>query len=359
MKIKKILLCGLLIFEVFITYAQEVEDNKNNTIKRGKFNDFIGKIVGANTETPKANFVFDITKSPELKFNIPLNEGIFSQFYLEGKIASSNDYTPLIKKGEWLPDLGLNINYTRFLTTTTKFHSSDITNLFDDEIDNATIDEASQLFWSWINFKVGYNYSTLETYNGDLTLLNKDKFSEKSLSSLVLKSDFNFFFYPSKSKAKWLSVNGKLGLSFKTNDNNYSSLKSVNIREIETIKDANGNVLEVSSDEKKVKKGVLETKNTSSLNYNMMALISPSKDFYIGFSTYGKQTLTKGLKSTDIGFGITIPITKKKGTDKTLASFTLKYEIPDVNNDLSNLTLKEKGVLGFTIGLPINIFGKN
>ncbi|MDA0177125.1 hypothetical protein OOZ35_06410 [Mesoflavibacter profundi] len=356
---KKHLLSALLLFSVFIAYSQEVNDNKNDSIKRAKFNDFIGKIVGTNTETPKTNFVFDITKSPELKLNIPLNKGVYNQFYFDGKISSSNDYTPLVKKGEWLPDLGINLNYTRFLTTTTKFYTSDIDTLFKGDIDKATIDEASQLFWSWINFKAGYNYSTLETYNGDLTLLNKDKFSEVNLNSFGFKTDLNFFFYPSKKKVKWLSINGKLGFEYKTNNSNYSSLKSVNIREIETITDTNGNTIEVSSDEKKIKRGIIKTKNTSGLNYNLMALFSTSKDFYIGLSTYGKRTLTKELKSTDIGFGLTIPITKKKGTDKTLASFTLKYEIPDINDELSNLTLKEKGTLGFAIGLPINIFGKN
>lgn len=356
---KNYLLSLLLIFGIFISNAQEVDDNKNDSIKRAKFNNFIGKIVGTNTETPKTNFVFDITKSPELKFNIPLNNGVYNQFYFDGKVSSSNDYTPLIKKGEWLPDLGMNLNYTRFLTTNTKFYTSDIETLFKGDINKATIDEASQLFWSWINFKAGYNYSTLETYNADLTLLNKDKFSEINLNSFEFKTDLNFFFYPSKSKVKWLSVNGKLGFEYKTNDNNYSSLKSVNIREMETITDANGNIIEVSSDEKKVKRGTIKTKNTSGLNYNFMALISTSKDFYIGFSTYGKKTFTTELKSTDMGFGITIPITKQKGTDKTLASFTLKYEIPDINDNLSNLTIKEKGTLGFSIGLPINIFGKN
>ncbi|PQJ21956.1 hypothetical protein [Tenacibaculum sp. SG-28] len=356
---KNKLLAVILFFGVLSLNAQEIDDNQNDSIRRAKFNDFIGKIVGTNTETPKSSFIFDITKSPELNFNIPLNKGVFNQFYIDGKIASSNDYTPLVKKGEWLPDLGININYTKFLTTTTKFYTSDINSRFNGDIDKATIDEASQLFWSWVNFKAGYNYSTLETYNGDLTLLNKDKFSEENLNSFVAKTDLNFFFYPSKSKIKWLSINGKVGFDFKTNDNNYSSLPSVNIREIETIIDANGNITEVSSDEKNVRQGTIKIKNSSSINYNLMALISPAKDFYIGLSTYGKQTLTKELKSTDIGFGLTIPITKKKGTDKTLASFTLKYDIPDLNNDLSNLDLKEKGTLGFSIGLPINIFGNN
>ncbi|MDN3619078.1 hypothetical protein QWY81_06355 [Polaribacter undariae] len=356
---KKLILSGFMIFVVLISNAQKIIDERNDSIRRAELNDFIGKIVGTNTETPKTSFVFDITKSPELKLNIPLNNGVFNQFYIDGKIGSSNDYTPLVKKGEWLPDLGINFNFTKFITTTTKFNTSDINNLFEGDVENGTINEASQLFWSWVNFKAGYNYATLETYNGDLTLLNKDKFSEQNLNSLILKSDVNFFYYPSKSKTKWLSFNGKLGFEFKTNDNNYSSLKSVNIREIELITDANGNIIEVSSDEKKIKQGKIITKNTSNINYNLMALISPTKDFYVGLSTYGKQTLTKELKSTDIGFGITIPITKKKETDKTIASFTLKYEIPDINNELSTLTLKEKGTLGFSIGLPINIFGKN
>ena len=356
---KKKILSSLFIFVALITNAQEIIDSKNDSIKRAKFNDFIGKIVGTNTETPKSSFIFYFTKSPELKLNIPLNNGVYNQFYLDGKIASSNNYNPLVKKGEWLPDLGINFNYTKFIKTTTKFYTSDIDKLFSGNIDKATIDEASQLFWFWINFKTGYNYSTLETYNGDLTLLNTDKFSEVNLNSFIIKSDINFFFYPSKMKAKWLSFNGKLGFEFKTNDDNYSSLKSINIREIETITDVNGNIIEVSSDEKTINQGEIKTDNTANIKYNMMALISPSKDFYIGLSAYGKHILTKELKSTDIGFGITIPITKKKGTDKTIVSFTLKYEIPDINNDLSNLTLKEKGTLGFSIGLPINIFGQN
>ena len=356
---KKFILSVFVILVVFSTNAQEIMDTRNDSIRRAELNDFIGKIVGTNTETPKTSFIFDITKSPELKLNIPLNNGVFNQFYVDGKIASSNDYTPLIKKGEWLPDLGINFNFTKFITTTTKFYKSDIKTLFKGDIANGTINEASQLFWSWINFKAGYNYSTLETYNGDLTLLNKDKFSETNLHSFIIKSDVNFYFYPSKNKTRWLSFNGKLGFEFKTNDNNYTSLKSVNIREIETITDASGNIIEVSSDEKNIKQGKIITKNSSNINYNLMALISPSDNFYIGLSTYGKHKLIQELKSTDIGFGITIPITKKKGTDKTLASFTLKYEIPDINNKLSTLELKEKGKLGFSIGLPINIFGRN
>lgn len=355
----KLLTMLFLFFGAVSVNAQKIDDNQNDSIRRAKFNDFIGKIVGTKTETPKASFVFDLTNSPELNFNIPLNKGVFNQFYLDGKIASSNDYTPLIKKGEWLPDLGINFNYTRFLTTTTKFYISDIDGKFNGDINNATIDEASQLFWSWINFKAGYNYSTLETYNGDLILLNEGKFSEVNLNSFIVKTDLNFFFYPSKAWARWLSINGKIGFDFKTNDNNYLSLKRVKIKEIETIIDADGNIIEVSSDEKNIRQGTIIIKNTSSFNYNFMALISPSKDFYIGLSTYGRQNITKELRSTDIGFGITIPITKKKGTDKTLASFTLKYEIPDIHNDLSNLDLKEKEVLGFSVGLPINIFGNN
>ena len=337
-----------------ITYAQNTV-SKDSLDNKEDLRIFIDKIIGSQTEVPKASFIFDISKSPELKLNVPLNKDLYNQFYIDSKVASSNDFTPLIKSGDWLPDVGINLNYTKFFSTITKYYTSEINEKYRGKVSEASINDASQLIWTWLNVKVGYNYSTLETYNGDPTLLNKDKFDKNNLNSFLIKTDFNFFFYPSKKKLKFLSFNGKLGYEYKTNDNNYSSLKSINVRDIETITDTNGNTIEVSSDTKKIKRGILAIRNTSNINYNIMALISPSEKFYIGLSTYGKKILTKELEALDIGFGITVPITKN---DKTLASLTLKYEIPDINNKLSNFPLKEKGILGFSIGLPINVFGR-
>lgn len=338
--------------------ANAQSDSKTPKDNDKDIKNFIGKIIGTKTEVPKASFIFDISKSPELKLNVPvpLKNTIYNQLYFDGKVASSNDFTPLFKSGTWLPDLGVNLNYTKFLSTTTKYYTSEIEEQYNGDISKVPIDSASQLFWLWSNIKAGYNYATLETYNNNISLLNKEKFSSKSLNSLIVKADMNFFFYPSKRKLKFLSFNGKVGYEYKTNDNNYSSLRSVNIKEYKTVSDGSGNTMEVSSDAKKVKEGTLIIRNTSSINYNIMALISTSKSFYIGFSTYGKQTLRKDLKSLDAGFGITVPITKN---DNTLASFTLKYEIPDINDDISDIAIKEKGILGFSIGLPLNVFGRN
>ncbi len=335
--------------------AQETEQ-KSDKGRTDDLKEFMTKVLGTKTNVPKGGFVFDISKSPELLLNVPVIPGMFNQLYFDGKVASSNDFTPLVKNGAWLPDLEVNLNFNHFFLTTTKFYTDTIEAKYKGKIENASINDASQVLWLWLNTKAGYNYATLETYNNDLALLNKDKFSKENLNSFVAKTDLNLYFFPSRQYLKFFSIIGKAGFEYKTNDHNYSSLKSVNIKNFETITDSNGKTMEVSSDTKRVKEGKLIVKNTASINYNLMTLFSISKTFYIGLSTYGKQTLTKDLKSLDAGFGVTVPVTKN---EKDIASLTLKYEIPDIKDNISNIPIKEKGILGFSIGVPINPFGRN
>ncbi|SPZ92138.1 Uncharacterised protein [Sphingobacterium multivorum] len=335
--------------------AQET-DQKSDKRRADDLKNFMTKVLGTKTDVPKGGFIFDISKSPELLLNVPVIPGVFNQLYFDGKVASSNDFTPLVKNGAWLPDLGVNLNFNQFFLTTTKFYVDSIKFNHGGNVEEASINEASQIVWLWLNTKAGYNYATLETYNNDLTLLNKDKFSKENLNSFVAKTDLNLYFFPSRRYLKFFSIMGKAGFEYKTNDHNYSSLKSVNIKNFETITDGSGKSMEVSSDTKRVKEGKLIVKNSASINYNLMTLFSISKTFYIGLSTYGKQTLTKDLKSLDAGFGVTVPVTKN---EKDIASLTLKYEIPDIKDNISNIPVKDKGILGFSIGVPINPFGRH
>lgn len=352
---KKSFLLSLLFVVYSIACAQTQQSEKSDQTRTDDLKKFMTKILGTKADVPKGSFVFDVSKSPELNLNVPLVDRLFNQVYLDGKVASSNNFTPLVKKGAWLPDVGINMNFNHFLSTTTKFYTETINSKYDGKIENASINDASQIFWVWWNTKIGYNFSTLETFNNDITLLNKEKFNKQDLNSLIFKTDFNFYFFPSKRFLNFLSFNGKGGFEYKTNDNNYSSLKSVNIKDYEIITDLNGKIIEKAYDVKSIKEGNLIVKNSANLNYSFMTLFSITDSFYIGLSTYGKRNLTNELKSLDSGFGITIPISKN---NKDVASFTLKYEIPDINNEISNIAVKEKGILGFAIGVPINPFGK-
>ncbi|MGJ1417513.1 hypothetical protein [Sphingobacterium multivorum] len=353
---RKILLTTIVFATCLGANAQTKQSDQSDKKRTDDLKQFMTKILGTKVDVPKGSFVFDISKSPELLLNVPVVDKTFNQLYFDGKVASSNDFTPLIKNGTWLPDLGVNLNWNKFITTYTSFYTDTISTKYGGDVEKASINDAARIFWLWLNLKTGYNYATLETYNNDLTLLNKDKFSKENLNSFVAKTDLNLYFFPSGRFLKFFSIIGKAGFEYKTNDHNYSSLKSVNIKNFETITDSNGKTMEVSSDTKRVKEGKLIVKNTASINYNLMTLFSISKTFYIGLSTYGKQTLTKDLKSLDAGFGVTVPVTKN---EKDIASLTLKYEIPDIKDNISNIPIKEKGILGFSIGVPINPFGRN
>jgi len=334
-------------------------EDRDESIRRADYDRFIGKILNLNSNAPQTNFLFDISKSPSLKLSLPIYTGNVHQWFLDGNISSTNDYTPLIKKGEWAPDAALNLSYTFFVVRTTKFYESEVSTggKFDAvKLNNALISDASQLFWFWITVKGGYSYSNYIFYNDSANIALEKRTYDKDYNKSFLKLTGNFFFFPSKNYCKWLTISGNLGYQYLSNDNNYSSLKTVNVKTLKTFADTQGNSVEVVMDETSAKKGTFKVSNASVIDYNIITLFSPTEKFYFGLSFYGKTRITKDLKSTDIGFGITIPVQKINGDSKTAASFTLKYDLPDVNDELSKLTLKEKGKLGFTIGVPITTF---
>lgn len=355
-QLKKVTLTIGLLMVCLLTFGQAESNltDRADSTRRADYDRFIGKILNLNSNAPQTNFLFDISKSPSLKLSLPIYTGNVHQFFMDGNISSTNDYTPLIKKGEWAPDASINLSYTWFAFRMTKFYTSEYPTTA--LVNSAPISRASQLFWLWFTAKVGYNYSNYIFYIDSANIaLDKITF-DKDYNRSFFKLTGNFYFFPSKNKCKWLTISGNLGYQYLSNDNNYASLKSVNVKTIKTFSGTTGNSVEVLIDETVAKKGVFKVSNTSVIDYNIMTLFSPSEKFYFGLSFYGKTRITKSLNSTDIGFGITIPIQKVNGDSKTAASFTLKYDIPDINNELSTLTLKEKGKLGFTIGIPITTF---
>lgn len=334
-------------------------NKRADSTKRADYDRFIGKVLNLNSNAPQTSFLFDITKSPTLKLSLPIVTSNANQLFLDGNISSTNDYTPLIKKGDWAPDASVNLSYTRFIFRATRFYTSEVStngSVDKQKLNDAKISDASQLIWFWITAKAGYNYSNYIFYNDSANISLDKRTFEKSYNKSFFKLSGNFFIYPSKNKCKWLTLSGNFGYQYLSNDNNYSSLKSVNVKTIKTYADTTGKSVEVVLDETTAKKGVFKVSNASVIDYNFMTLFSPTDKFYFGLSFYGKTRITKDLSSTDIGFGLTIPIQKVNGDSKTAASFTLKYDIPDINNQLSTLTLKEKGRLGFTIGVPITTF---
>lgn len=356
---KKNLLTTFLLISSLFSFGQE-ETSKDMNKAREDYDKLIGKVLNLNTNNVQTSFIFDISNTPTLKLTLPAYQSSKQQLFFTGNISSTNNYTPVIKKGKWVPDASFSGTYSIFLKRTVKFKIDKFPlekgnpELLKKVINEASVNEASQLNFIWLNINAGYNYSGY-TFFSDINNLTLDnRIIQKNYSSTFFKTNLNWFFYPSKQYTKWLTLNGSLGYTYKTNDNNYNSLKQVNVKTTKTFIDSFGTVMEVVEDETTARMGKFIIANSSTFDYNVMALISPTDKFYIGFSFYGKTRTTQELTSTDIGFGISIPI--QKDDNKTIANFTLKYDIPDISNQLNTLRLKEKGMLGFTVGLPLTTF---
>ncbi len=356
---KKQILATLLLISSLFSFGQ-TERSKDTDKSREDYDKFIGKVLNLNTNNVQTSFIFDISSSPTLKLTLPAYQSSKQQLFFTGNISSTNNYTPLVKKGKWVPDASISANYSIFLNSTVKFYTSEFPALagaaLQTAINNASINNASQLNFVWINLNAGYNYSGYTFFSDDNSLTLDKRITQQNYNSTFFKANINWFFYPSKNKTKWLSLNGSFGYTYKTNDNNYNNLTQVNIKTTKTYTDASGAVMEVVEDETTARKGKFIITNSSAFDYNIMALVSPTDNFYIGLSFYGKTRTTQDLTSTDLGIGLSIPIQKAKDDKKTVANFTLKYDMPDVSNQLNNLSLKDKGKLGFTIGVPLTTF---
>lgn len=348
-----IALLTICLFSLAQKKAETNTEDRSEELRRADYDRFIGKVLNLNSNAPQTSFLFDISKSPALKLSLPIYTSNKHQVYLDGNVSSTNDYTPLIKKGKWAPDASANLSYTLFAVRLTRFYTDEYPA---EKVDEAPISEASQLFWLWLTAKAGYNYSNYIFYNDSSNATQENITFEKAYNKSFFKITGNFFFYPSKQYCKWFTLTGNLGYQYLVNDNNYSSLKSVEVKSLKTIVDSLGNSVEILMDQTTARKGAFKVSDASLIDYNIMALFSPTQNFYFGLSFYGKTRITKELNSTDIGFGITVPVQKVNGDSKTAASFTLKYDITDVSNELSSLTLKERGRLGFTIGVPVSTF---
>lgn len=354
-QLKLTIILSLTCFFAFAQGPSEEQTRSNDqpgSIRRIAYDRFVGKVLNLNSDAPQTSFLFDISKSPSLKLSLPIITSDLHQLFLDGDVSSTNDYTPIVKKGQWAPDASVNLSYTWFVLRMTNFYTREYN---PQTIAAAPISDASQIFWLWITAKAGYNYSNYIFYNDTANAPLDKKTFEEDYDKSFLKLTGNFYCYPSKDHFKWLTIYGNVGYQYLSNDNNYGSLKSVNVKTTQIFTDTSGNNVEVILDETTAKKGIFKVSNASIIDYYTMVLFSPKKDFYFGLSIYGKTRITDSYNSTDLGLGITIPIQKMNGSGKTAASFTLKYDIPDVNNELSKLSLKEKGRLGFTIGVPITI----
>jgi hypothetical protein len=349
----------LLLFSLLagttILHAQDQPGERDSLYKNADFEIVSAKVLNLNSTAPQTGVLLDFSKRPVIKGAVPFYQGNMSALFAEASVASNNDFIPLFQKGKWAPGVSGNLSYTLFLNRQNTY--------FDGvSVSKAEYVNASQLFWVWLTTKAGFNVSSYLFYRDNNNDELDKQISRKNYKSLFGQINAGFYYTPFKSSLSWLSLSGNLGFEYRQHDNNYAAMQSVMVRSYNKVTTATGTeALEVTSEETSAKQGEFILANTSIVNYNLTFLISPQGKYAFGLNFFGRTRLTQSLKSTDLGFGVNIPVQRKTDAgSKTVANLSLNYELPDITNQLNqNNRFSDKGLLGLTVAIPIYTLSYN
>ncbi|AYL98436.1 hypothetical protein [Mucilaginibacter celer] len=321
---------------------------RDSLYKNADFERLTSRVFSLNSTTPQTGILVDFSKKPVIKGSIPVYQGNMSMLFVEAAVTSNNDFIPLFEKGKWATNASGNLAYTLFLNRDTKYESS--------AVSNAAYTQPSSVMWAWLTAKGGYNFQSYLFFLDNGASNVESQISRKNYNSLFGQLTGGFYLTPFKGTGmSWLNITGNLGFEYRQNDNNYLAMQTVIVRSYDKITSTKSSeALEATSEETSAKKGLFIKANTTSALYNVTFLISPDK-YTFGLNFYGKTRLTEALKSTDIGFGINIPVQRTVQNERrTLVNLSLNYEVPDISNKLNkNARFSDKGLLGLTVAIPV------
>jgi hypothetical protein len=338
----------LLICASVVRAQDQPAAGRDSLYKNADFERLTAPVFNLNSTTPQTGILIDFSKKPVIKGSVPVYQGNMSMLFVEAAITSNNDFIPLFEKGKWGTNASGNLAYTLFLNRDTKYEASAVT--------NAAYAKPSSVNWAWLTAKGGYNFQSYLFFldNGNSNV--ESQISRKNYNSLFGQLSGGFYLTPFKGTGmSWLNITGNVGFEYRQKDNNYATMQTVIIRSYDKITSTKSTeALEATSEETSAKKGLFILANTSSVIYNVTFLINPDK-YTFGLNFYGKTRLTESLKSTDIGFGVSVPVQRTVQNERrTLANLSLNYEVPDIAGKLNkNARFSDKGLLGLTVAIPV------
>lgn len=340
MKFFYFILSGILLSSTAAN-AQQVDSLSKNA----DFEKLTAKLFSLKSTAPQAGLLVDFSKRPTIKGVLPLYRDAISAFFVDAGFSSNNDFVPLFERGKWATDAVGALSYTLFLSR-----------------DNSTFlastkTEQQQRAWTWLNVRGGYNFSSYLLYRDDNSTDIEREISRRNYHNIFGQVNLGFYLSPFKNSLSWLNLSGNAGFEYRQNDNNYMALQTVRLKSYNKISsDASTQELEVTSEETSAKKGDFVVANSANLNYSLTLLINNGNGLAFGINFYGKTRLTEALKSTDLGFGINVPVRVTKNSERrTLANLSLNYEVTDVGGKLNpnRTNFSDKGLLGLTVAIPV------
>ncbi len=383
-----LLFAALHTFCLNETCAQEGDNRKNIQTQQYSFDEyqrFMYRLIGVNTNQPIGALTFDLTtENPVLKINglvrtrnlkkaLQAEDMPKSFLGYSGYLSSKNKYTPLITKEKWVPDAGIQINGFCFAIKNFSFYTKEVREFainkyglmgftendsgffVNDEhktkvVDEMPISQASSYSFFWLTYGIGLNYAQLNVLSNVITVSPDTIFTK--YRKVSVSPYFGLNFIRNCSRKSGLSFLGSIIYQYKSNDNNYNSLKDVTITTYTNYNQGN-NSLNIKTEEVKGKRGNIRIGNTHNILLNAGGILTINK-FYLGIIGHYQRTTASNFQYTDMGFSLNLPV-KKKEKEETFANLAVKFDWPDINKELANTSMKDKFRVGFQIGIPLPI----
>lgn len=338
----------LLLSCASVVRAQDQPAGRDSLYKNADFERLTARVFTLNSTVPQTGILVDFSKKPVIKGSVPVYQGNMSMLFVEAAVTSNNDFIPLFEKGKWATNASGNLAYTLFLNRDTKYDAATVS--------NAAFAKPSSVTWAWLTAKGGYSFQSYLFFLDNGATKIENQISRKNFNNLFGQLSAGFYLTPFKGNSmSWLNITGNVGFEYRQKDDNYAAMQTVIVRSYDKITSTKSTeALEATSEETSAKKGVFVQANTTSAIYNVTFLINPDK-YTFGLNFYGKTRLTEQLKSTDIGFGVSIPVQRTVQNERrTLVNLSLNYEVPDIGNKLNkNARFSDKGLLGLTVAIPV------
>ncbi|RYZ98552.1 MAG: hypothetical protein EOP47_19085 [Sphingobacteriaceae bacterium] len=322
---------------------------RDSLYKNADFEQISANVFSLHSTAPQTGILLDFSKKPTIKGSVPIYQRNMSALFVEGSVTSNNDFVPLFERGKWAPNASAALSYTVFIDRDSRYSEYA-------KLSSNSYVSADQIFWAWINAKGGYNLSSYLFYREDNTMAIDRQISRNNYKSLFGQVNFGFYLAPFKQSLSWLNISGNAGFEYMQHDNNYAALQTVRVKSYNKVAAVSGiQELEVTSEETSAKQGHFILANSANLNYSLTFLINSNGKYIFGLNAFGKTRLTQALRSTDLGFGVSVPVRRKKNDKyKTIANLALNYEVIDVGGKLnSNAHFSDKGLLGLTLAIPV------
>lgn len=339
----KVLLLISMLYVQKYSYAQSNANLRNastgqkNNVKKDYQNALSTNLFSGKNPV-RGDFSVDLSKDFALSGKLELipqdrNNIKPWSFVLNGKLGSTNQYTPLFSKGKWAinSDLGLTFNY---------FFGS---NFVHDTI-------LRRLFW--VSMDAKYNYNNYLLLKDSIYPTISELTTNTRKSGFQVTPQINVIGVYERTRLK-IQISSSLGYTFTYNSSNYEDLTEVKVSAFSTVTDTAGNSIIITSKETTTKKGKLAFSRGHSIYGDLhLTLLGINEDkVSIDFFTKPEYKINADSKILNMLVGINLGVL---GSEKSVVNLGFAVNFKNLTKKFEGQQdYKSRIVPAVILGVPI------